>query len=228
MIIGTPTGVSLPDIPISECAERFGQIQKVFVQRTYNNTNVNGFDIDGGELLLSTWQDKIFANDSTKIGVSPYLNSPTMELGDNRTYTPLMGGVDRLIGQKPSKFTCELHDIRQDTVLALKSIHMELLSIWLINEDGYIGGVVDNNNSPTFIQPISICGYFVSDVIPGGFDKPDINRMTLLLPSQWSNRFKILVPNFDPREDLETLEATTTFDSTLITFDSTIETFDAY
>lgn len=38
MICKCPAGTALPDIPVSNCPESFGQIQKVAFQRLYKNT----------------------------------------------------------------------------------------------------------------------------------------------------------------------------------------------
>ena len=67
---------SLPEIPCVRCAERFGQIQKVALQRlTADDGTKNGFPKSGGNDTitdLANWQSAMTAADSTKIVISPY------------------------------------------------------------------------------------------------------------------------------------------------------------
>ena len=49
MICKCPAGTALPDIPVSNCPEGFGQIQKVAFQRLYKSTGEkNSFKTDAG------------------------------------------------------------------------------------------------------------------------------------------------------------------------------------
>lgn len=97
----------MPDIPAVNCAESFGQIQKVAFQRlTKENGTKNGFTTEKAITSLASWASLLTAGDSTKVVVSPYIQAPTNEAGAARTFgggNETLGGVEEIIGREPNR-----------------------------------------------------------------------------------------------------------------------------
>ena len=68
-----PAATSLSAIPAVQCAENFGQIQKVAFQRLVNGTTKNGFDATNKITALASWTAAMALATSGKIVVSPYI-----------------------------------------------------------------------------------------------------------------------------------------------------------
>ena len=74
MICKCPAGTALPDIPVSNCPESFGQIQKVAFQRLYKSTGEkNSFIASAGIGKRASWTPLLSADDDTKIVHFPYI-----------------------------------------------------------------------------------------------------------------------------------------------------------
>lgn len=72
----------MPDVPVSNCGETFGQIQKVAFQRlTKADGTKNSFTTQKAITLLASWTPLLSAADDTKVVVSPYIQAPTAEAG---------------------------------------------------------------------------------------------------------------------------------------------------
>ena len=76
MICECPAAAAIPTIPVANCVESFGQIQKVAFQRLVKDDGTkNAFDSAAEPKkdikALASWTGFISANDSTKIAISP-------------------------------------------------------------------------------------------------------------------------------------------------------------
>ena len=95
-----PAATTLTAIPAEGCAQNFGQIQKIIFQRLYDGTTRNGIadgTSAGNAGLLASWTALKAATDGTKIVVSPFIEAPSDDGGDARTYG---GGNETLNASK--------------------------------------------------------------------------------------------------------------------------------
>ena len=101
MICTCPAATALTTITAVTCPENFGQIQKVAFQRLVASGVKNSFTTANDIKLLASWTTLKAANDSTKIVISPYINAPTVEAGEARTFgggNETLGGVEEILG----------------------------------------------------------------------------------------------------------------------------------
>ena len=166
MICKCPAGAALPDIPVSNCPESFGQIQKVAFQRLYKSTGEkNSFTTDAGIEKKASWTPLLSADDDTKIVISPYIQAPTAEAGAPRTFgggNETLGGVEEIVGREPTPFTGVMRKLPQKIIKALKELQCESwgdnLGVYLFNENGAIGAIQDAKTATTHYPiPIRLC-----------------------------------------------------------------------
>lgn len=192
-----PVGSALTTIPSSTCPVEFGQIQKMHVQRVYSSgTTKNSFDYADIKLKAS-WTPLLTAVDGTKVVSTPYVQAPKIEAGEEIKYgggNETLGGIEMILGAKPSTFTGNLLRVPQATVAALKALACEKVGVYLVNENGYIGALADNPTSPTEIYPIPIQSLFVGDLATGQLEQPSMNAIKFALASNWSDNFVIIKP----------------------------------
>lgn len=194
---------------MSDCPESFGQIQKVVFQRLESTTGVkNGFATGTNSITeLSSWTTFIEAEDGTKAVVSPYITNPTVEAGEARTYgggNETLGGIELRIGREPTSFTGVLLQENAATVKALKEFQCEKsLGVYLIDENGHIGAIADDPESPTSYTPIPIHSLFIGDRVLGGLEAPDSNAIQWSLYPNWSDNLVRVVPEFNALTDLK-------------------------
>ena len=81
LICDCPLAASLPDVPLSDCPDSFGQIQKVIFQRLESAAGVkNVFTSPDKDITKkASWTALLEASDGTKVVVSPYITAPTTE-----------------------------------------------------------------------------------------------------------------------------------------------------
>lgn len=203
---GCPAGAHLADLDIAECKESFGQIQKVLIQRIYKSDGQkNSLSLTQGKLTKASLTTMLSAADGTKLIVSPYLYNPTTEPGAARTFgggNQTLGGVEIIIGREPTNFTGVLYQEKQETIAQLKTYMCENVGIYLIDENGNIGGIQEDDNS---IMPIPIGKLFIGDKNLGGFEEPDSNAIEWSFFPNWSDRLVIIkadAMDFNPLTDL--------------------------
>lgn len=209
LVCNCPLGESLPDVPLYDCPDSFGQIQKVVFQRLESSAGVkNGFDDTKKITAKASWTTLLTAADGTKAVVSPYLAAPSNEPGSARTYgggneTP--GGIEINIGREPTSFTANLLQEHQATIKALKELQCEgALGVYLIDENGEIGALVDDHDSPKKYSPIPIYGLFVGDKSLGGLESPDMNAISWKFEPNWSDMLVRVKPtDFNALTDLK-------------------------
>lgn len=212
MICKCPAGTALPDIPVSNCPESFGQIQKVAFQRLYKSTGEkNSFKTDAGIEKKASWTSLLTADDDTKIVISPYIQAPTAEAGAARTFgggNETLGGVEEIVGREPTPFTGVMRKLPQKIIKALKELQCESLAdnlgVYLFDENGAIGAIQDAKTT-TIHYPIPIRSLFIGDKTLGGYEAPDSNNIQWVFLPNWSDDLAIIVPeDFNPLTDLKT------------------------
>lgn len=210
LVCNCPLGEALPDVPLYDCPDSFGQIQKVIFQRLENAAGVkNVFDNTDKKITKkASWTPLLTAADGTKVVVSPYFGAPSNEPGAARTYgggndTP--GGVEINIGREATSFSANLLQEHQSTIKALKELQCEgNLGVYLVDENGEIGALVDDHDSPTKYSPIPIYGLFVGDKSLGGLESPDMNAISWKFKPNWSDMLVRVKPeDFNALTDLK-------------------------
>lgn len=223
-----PAAASLTSILQARCAEDFGQIQKVIFQRLWNDTVHNACFLGTGSSAsvpsintLSDMQALLAVTDSTKIVVSPYVESPTVEAGDARTSgggNDSLNGIETLIGTNPTTFTAQIRSQKQSTIKQMKALMGESkahnLGVYLINENGQIAGIDANaeygaeGTSGDRIAPIPVELMFVGDKAIGGFEAPDSNTLSWSFKPNWSDNFMVVKPvGYNPLTALDQFES---------------------
>lgn len=201
----------MPDIPVSNCPEDFGQIQKVAFQRLYNDIEgKNSFKTDACIEKKESWMSLLSAKDDAKIVISPYIQAPTAEAGAARTFgggNETLGGVEEIVGREPTLFTGVMRKLSQKIIKALKELQCESwsdnLGVYLFDENGAIGAIQDAKTKTTY-YPIPIRSLFIGDKTLGGYEAPDSNNIQWAFSPNWSDDLAIIVPeNFNPLTDLK-------------------------
>ena len=201
----------MPDIPVSNCPESFGQIQKVAFQRLYKSTGEkNSFKADVSIEKKASWTPLLSANDDTKIVISPYIQAPTAEAGAARTFgggNETLGGVEEIVGREPTPFTGVMRKLPQKIIKALKELQCESwgdnLGVYLFDENGAIGAIQDATTTTTY-YPIPIRSLFIGDKTLGGYEAPDSNNIQWAFLPNWSDDLAFIFPDdFNPLTDLK-------------------------
>ena len=201
----------MPDIPVSNCPESFGQIQKVAFQRLYKSTGEKiSFTTTAGIGKKASWTPLLSADDDTKIVISPYIQAPTAEAGAARTFgggNETLGGVEEIVGREPTPFTGVMRKLPQKIIKALKELQCESwgdnLGVYLFDENGAIGAIQDAKTATTH-YPIPIRSLFIGDKTLGGYEAPDSNNIQWVFLPNWSDDLAIIVPeDFNPLTDLK-------------------------
>jgi hypothetical protein len=208
LLCNCPAGTALSNIPISECLESFGQVQKVIFQRIYSGAGTKNSFVaaTASPKLKASWTAVLSAANGTKVVPSPYIQAPTIEAGAARTYgggNETLGGVEIIIGREPTSFTGNILRSAQDTIAALKTFMCENVGVYLVDEFGRIGMLVDNRKTPAKYFPIPIQGLFVGDKSLGGLEAPDMNAISWKFFPNWSDNLVIVTPtDFNALTDL--------------------------
>jgi len=203
-----PVGASINNVPLSDCPEDFGQIQKLIFQRVFSTgTTKNKFVIaTSNPNLLASWTPLLAAADGTKVVQSPYIQSPANESGAKREYgggNATLGGIPIVIGQEPGTFTAMILQSKQDTIKALKSYMCENVGVYFVDEYGKIGGLTDDIDTPVDFLPVPIRGLFVGDKKFGNLEEADSNAIEFMTLPNWSDNFHVVVPtDFNALTDL--------------------------
>lgn len=207
MICTCPAATSLKDITAVTCPENFGQIQKIAFQRLVASGVKNAFTSVSDIKLLASWTALKSAADSTKVIVSPYVNAPTTEAGEARTFgggNETLGGIEEILGSNPTSFSAVLRKMPAATIRDLKALMCEdgNLGVFLFDENGAIGAIQDASVATTF-YPIPIRAFFVGDKSLGGFEAPDSNAISWQFMPDWSDYLvKVAPTDFNPLTDL--------------------------
>lgn len=211
-----PAATALTTIPAVGCAESFGQIQKVaFIRLKKADGTVNSF-VDGtttGINKLAAWTEKMALTDGGKVVISPYIQAPTQDGGDARTFgggNDTLGGVEIVIGRNPSTFSGVMRAVPQAVIKAMKELQCEAsadnLGVFLFDENGNIEGIKKvTSGTPDTVEylPIPIRSLFIGDKIHGGLEAPDSNAISWSFLPNYSDDLSIVAPDdFNPLTDL--------------------------
>ena len=203
---GCPAGAHIADLEIAECKESMGQVQKVAFQRVYKTAGELNSVADPTK--KASFTTLFSAADGTKMTISPYIQGPTSEPGAARTFgggNQTLGGIEITIGREPTTFNAVIYQESQKTIAQLKQYMCENVGVWLIDENGNIGCLVDDVDEPTAYFPIPIGKLFVGDKKLGGFEEPDSNTIEWSFFPNWSDKFYIIkretLVDFNPLTD---------------------------
>ena len=213
-----PAASALSTIPAVSCVESFGQIQKVaFMRLKKADGTVNSF-VDGSSTgidKLAAWTAKMALTDGGKVVISPYIQAPTSEAGEARTFgggNETLGGVELVIGRNPTSFSGVFRAVPQAIIKVIKELQCEAqadnLGVILFDENGNIEAVkgstlVESTATPTYF-PIPIRSLFVSDKTHGGLEAPDSNNISWTFLPNFSDDLAIVAPtDFNPLTDLK-------------------------
>lgn len=202
---GCPAGPYLADLEINECKESLGQIQKVAFQRIYKSAGeLNSVEDPTKKASFSTL---FSATDGTKMVVSPYIQGPSTEPGAARKFgggNQTLGGIQITIGREPTAFTGVIYQESQKTIAQMKQYMCESIGVWLIDENGNIGCLLEGEGESAKYLPIPIDGLFIGDKKFGGFEEPDSNTIEWSFLPNWSDKFVIVkreTLDFNPLTD---------------------------
>ena len=183
------------------CGIRYGQVQKVAFTRVGNLfSNANPITD------LASWTAFLSAEDSTKIVVTPYVEAPTMEGGDEKTFgggNTTLDGIIMVLGSQPIRMSFALRNYPQAIISALKVLtKIKDLGVFLFNDNG---GIICLQEGGTYL-PIPIRALFVGDLILSGRTQPDRNTMKFSFKSNYSDKLVVVKPNFSPVNDLANID----------------------
>ena len=211
-----PAATALTTIPAASCAESFGQIQKVaFMRLKKADGTVNSF-VDGtttGINKKAAWTAKMALSDGGKVVISPYIQAPTNEAGEARTFgggNDTLGGIEIVIGRNPSTFTGVMRAVPQSIIKAMKLLQCEAqsdnLGVILFDENGNIEAIKKvTSGTPDTVEymPIPIRSLFIGDKSHGGLEAPDNNAIQWSFLPNYSDELAIVQPDdFNPLTDL--------------------------
>ena len=213
-----PAASALSTIPAVSCVESFGQIQKVAFMRLKKADGTANSFVDGSSTgidKLAAWTAKMALTDGGKVVISPYIQAPTSEAGEARTFgggNETLGGVELVIGRNPTSFSGVFRAVPQAIIKVIKELQCEAqadnLGVILFDENGNIEAVkgstvVDTTPTPTYF-PIPIRSLFVSDKTHGGLEAPDSNNISWTFLPNYSDDLAIVEPtDFNPLTDLK-------------------------
>ena len=194
---GCPAGKHLNDLEIAECKESFGQIQKVIFARIFSSAGTKN-KISSETIAKKTAMAPLFAADNgTKLIVSPYIQNPTTEPGEARTFgggNQTLGGIEIVIGREPTTFTGVIYQEAQSVIKTLKTYSCEKIGVFLIDENGNIGaiGAIDEASKGLSYEPIPVDKFFVGDKNLGGYEEPDSNTISWSFYPNWSDNLVLI------------------------------------
>ena len=193
---------NLPPIPNMTCGIRYGQVQKIAFTRIGNLFSNSSNPITD----LASWTAFLSAEDSTKIVVTPYVEAPTMEGGDEKTFgggNATLDGIIMVLGSQPIRMSFALRNYPQAIISALKVLtKIKDLGVFLFNDNG---GIICLQEGGTYL-PIPIRALFVGDLILSGRTQPDRNTMKFSFKSNYSDKLVVVKPNFSPVNDLANID----------------------
>ena len=208
MLCSCPKKAALTSIKTVVCPEKFGQIQKAaFVRLQGAAGKKNGFKKPEDDIKTkASWTKFLAAADDTKVVVTPYIEAPSGEAGEARTFgggNETLGGIERIIGRNPSTFTGVFRDVPQEIIKAIKELQCEdgNLGVYLFDQYGHIEALAGAAEGDAL--PIPIRSFFVSDKNHGNLESPDSNNVQWAFAPNYSDNLKIFVPtDFNPLTDL--------------------------
>ena len=204
---GCPAGKDLNDLEIAEGKESFGQIQKVIITRIFSSTGTKNKLPKATVKTKATMTPLFAASDGTKLIVSPYIQNPTTEPGEARTFgggNQTLGGIEIVIGREPTTFTGVIYQEAQSVIKTLKTYSCEKIGVFLIDENGNIGAIDEVGDGENYL-PIPVDKFFVGDKNLGGYEEPDSNTISWSFYPNWSDNLVLIKADtldYNPLTDL--------------------------
>ena len=178
---------------------------------------VNSF-VDGSSTgidKLAAWTAKMALTDGGKVVISPYIQAPSQDGGDARTFgggNDTLGGVEIVIGRNPMNFSGVMRGVPQNVIKVMKELQCEVaggdnLGVILFDENGNIEAVkksttVESTTTVSYL-PIPIRALFIGDKVHGGLEAPDSNAISWQFLPNYSDDLAIVAPSdFNPLTDL--------------------------
>lgn len=197
-----PQSAATETIPSFTCPENWGQLQKFIIQRRKNGAIENVIvDATDDPTVLATWTSLKAAVDSTKIQVSPYFVSGTLEPGDmieEGGGNDSIGGIADNVGTNPTPFTGRFKSMPQTIIKAIKKYACESeLSIFFINERNQIIGRTSDPATNADFKGFPIRSFFCSDLGGTGFGVSNFNNFKWQFLPDWSDDARLVTPAFD-------------------------------
>lgn len=208
LLCACPEAAAPGDIPIDNCPESIGQVQKVLFQRIYSAPGVKNKIVIAttNPNVLATWTPLLAAADGTKVVPTPYIQAPVTEPGAAREFgggNETLGGIPLIIGREPTTFTGAVYNGSQKMIEAMKAYQCETIGVYLIDEYGRVIGLTDDHDAPTEVYPIPINGLFIGDKSLGGLESVDMNAVSWRYFPNWSDKLHIVTPtDFNGLSDL--------------------------
>lgn len=204
---GCPASKHLNDLEIAECKESFGQIQKVIIARIFSSAGTKNKLPKATITVKATMTPLLAASDGTKLIVSPYIQNPTTEPGEARTFgggNQTLGGIEIVIGREPTNFTGVIYQEAQSVIKTLKSYSCEKIGVFLIDENGNIGAIDEDGDGENY-SPIPVDKFFIGDKNLGGYEEPDSNTISWSFYPNWSDNLVLIKADtldYNPLTDL--------------------------
>ena len=204
---GCPAGKHLNDLEIAECKESLRQIPTVIIARIFSPTGTKN-KLPKATVTTKAAMTPLFAaSDGTKLIVSPYIQNPTTEPGEARTFgggNQTLGGIEIVIGREPTNFTGIIYQEAQSVIKTLKSYSCEKIGVFLIDENGNIGAIDEAGDGENYL-PIPVDKFFVGDKNLGGYEEPDSNTISWSFYPNWSDNLVLIKADtldYNPLTDL--------------------------
>lgn len=202
LLCACPPAAEPGDVDQLSCAEDFGQIQKIILQRRYSSGTTENEIAIASATLEATWVALQAAADSTKVVWSNTVGEPANTPGAALTFgsgNQVPNGIPVVTGREASPFTMLMYSHTQVIAAQMKAWQCEEASVFFINADGQIAGRIDDQDTPAQFSgfPIQLNSMFVGDKQFGGFGEPDRNALQFSLKPNWSDDFYIVTPVFD-------------------------------
>ena len=200
------TSIGAEIATLGSTCQNLGEIQRVGFQRIFSSGSTkNSFSTSNG-LLKTNWETAIAADDGTKITLSSSLYGEEKILpGGPREDPATLGGVAAIIGSEPTAFEAILKREHQKWIERLATYSSENLGVWLFDEHGQVGCLVDDQDSPTAYYPIPIApnSFFVGDPKTGNYNSLQENMLMWKFLPNWGRKFVTFLPtDFNPVLDL--------------------------
>lgn len=192
------------------CIEDVGVPVKLILQKTLDSSGAENTITPANLVLKATWTDGLTpgsglleTNTDDTCVITPIMHGVEQSGGEVRTYgggNQTFGGIPIVRGSEFMNFSGEFLRLNQKTVSELKdfSCYDGNLSAYWIFENGQIGVLVDDYDTPTAVKGIPIRSWFVGDKMFGQRDGIDKNMVTFSTLEDQFNLFKLYTPtDFD-------------------------------
>ena len=180
-------------MPNMGCSVKFGQIQKIAFQRLGHPLT----DIKE----KAYWTAALASTSVDKIVVTPFVESPNSDGGDEMTFgsgNQVRDGIETVMGINPVKMTFQLRNYPQKVIRAMKHLTtFQDLGVYFFTPNGIVALKDDGVYSP-----IPVRALFVGDLLMHGLSQPDRNILSFRFKQNYSDYLEVVVPNFNPIEEL--------------------------